>query len=161
AKLKLATLSYQDLADHGFADSIRATAYFNRQNDGRAEIRVATPGIHNLASEVDNMKGFNLELGTFLGRSNHVLYGIDATAETVHSKAHDINHAPGVSTVVRGRYTDGAKYSTLGIYLQDRWNLGRWLTTSAGVRWGRFRSSGDESSSLGVISVDARNSDFT
>ena len=161
AKLKLATLSYQDLTDHGFADSIRATAYFNRQNDGRAEIRVATPGIQNLANENDKLLGLNLELGTFLGQSNHVLYGIDATDETVHSNARDLNLATGASTAVRGRYTDGAKYSTLGIYLQDRWNLGRWLTTTAGVRWGRFRSSGHESSSLGVISVDARNSDFT
>src|SRR5205814_7631309 len=103
AKLKLATISYQDLADHGVADSINATAYFNRQNDGRSEIRVASPGTQNFGSESDNLFGLNLGLGTFIGQSHHILYGLDATTETVHADAHDLNLATGASTEVRGR----------------------------------------------------------
>jgi outer membrane receptor for ferrienterochelin and colicin len=57
------TMWRADLSDHGFADSIRATAYFNRQQDNRLEIRTVTPGTNNLGSETDNLLGLNLELG--------------------------------------------------------------------------------------------------
>ena len=40
-------------------------------------------------------------------------------------------------------------------------NLGQWLTTTAGVRYGTFRSNGSEASSVGVISIDSRKSDLT
>src|SRR5204863_1391934 len=46
-------------------------------------------------------------------------------------------------------------------YLQDRYDIGRWLTATAGVRYGTFRASGSETSSLGTIAIDTRNSDFT
>ena len=160
-KFDLASVSYQDLTDRGFADSIHATAYFNRQHDTREDIRTATPTIENTSNETDNLFGLNLELGTFIGQSHHLLYGVDTTGETVHSKGEDINVVTGVGTAVRGRYTDGAKYKTVGIYLQDRFEIGRWLTTTAGARWGQFRSSGSETSSIGAISINAQNSDFT
>jgi outer membrane receptor protein involved in Fe transport len=160
-RFTLTSLSYQDLTDHRFADSIDATAYFNRQYDDRSEIRVATPGTNNQANETDNLVGTNLALGRFIGQSHHLLYGVDATSETIHAKALDVNLASGAGTPVRGRYTDGAKYSTTGVYLQDRFTIGGFLTSTVGVRWGRFHASGNESSSLGNISIDTSNSDVT
>jgi hemoglobin/transferrin/lactoferrin receptor protein len=161
SKFTLSSLSYQDLTDRRFEDSFRATTYFNRQYDARDDIRKATPTTENFTNETDNLFGVNLEFGTFLGQSHHILYGVDSTEETVHSKATDLNFTTEVGTPVRGRYTDGAKYRTVGLYLQDQFEIGRWLTTTAGVRWGQFRSNGKESSSVGTISIDARNSDFT
>jgi outer membrane receptor protein involved in Fe transport len=160
AKLRLASLSYQDLTDRRFTDSIRATAYFNRQIDGRTEIRRASRNTENVAEETDNLFGVNLELGTFLA-SHHILYGVDATTETIHSDAYNVNLTTDAVTSVRGRYTDNAKYRTLGVYLQDRFNIGRWLTVTAGGRYGIFDASGEEDSSLGVITLDSRKGDFT
>ncbi len=160
AEFKLASVSYQDLTDRSFEDSFRATAYFNRQIDGRDEIRAKSTTKHNYASELDNLGGLNLEFGKFFGAHNF-LYGVDATTETVHSKAHDLDLNMGASTAIRGRYTPDAKYRTVGVYLQDRFNIGSRLTTTAGVRYGTFESKGQESSSFGVISLDNKKSDIT
>jgi outer membrane receptor protein involved in Fe transport len=161
AEFKLASVSYQDLTDRSFEDSFRVTGYFNQQADGRDEIRVASPTTQNFANELDNMGGLNLEFGKFLFGSHHFLYGVDSTMETVHSKAHDLNLKTGAQTNVRGRYTDGATYQTTGVYVQDRFDIGRWLTTTAGVRYGTFQSDGQENSTFGVISLDNKKSDLT
>lgn len=160
AQLRLGSISYQDLTDRKFADSLRVTLAGNWQNDDRFEVRRATPNTKNVSGEQDKMYTLNLELGTFLG-AHHVLYGLDATTETIDSKGSTVNLTTGAVTSARGRYTDGAEYSTIGVYVQDRVTVGKWLTALAGVRYGRFKSSGSEQTPVGRISIDAENDDIT
>lgn len=161
AELTLASISYQDLTGRTLEDSFRVTAYFNRQSDARDEIRRASPTKQFFASEVDNMGGLNLELGKFIGSSHQLLYGVDATAETIHSRGSTLNLTNNVETETRGRYTDGAKYRTLGIYVQDRINVGSRLTATVGARYGVFDAKGDENSAVGVVSIENQKSDIT
>jgi outer membrane receptor protein involved in Fe transport len=161
AELTLASISYQDLTERWFEDSLRVTGYFNRQSDARDEIRRATPSTQNFASEVDDMGGLSLELGKFVGSSHHLLYGVDASSETIDSRGSNLNLVTGEETVVRGRYTDGAQYRTLGVYLQDRFQVAGRLTATVGARYGVFDAQGEEDSSVGVISLENRKSDVT
>lgn len=158
----MATVSYQDLTSRVWADSAKATAYWNEQFDGRREIRVADTTERVILDDTDSMWGANFEFGKFLG-SHHLVYGVDYSRDTISSTRRDVKVDSGaiVDGNARGRYTDGAGYETYGIYVNDKFNLTRFATISAGIRYGSFAASGSEETSIGSISIDSQNSDFT
>jgi outer membrane receptor protein involved in Fe transport len=159
--LQLGQLSYQDLTSRGWEESIRVTGYWNRQQDGLDAITTKAPNTDSVGRNTDRMMGLNVEVGSFLG-AHHLLYGIDYSTERVDSSQSAINMITGVETPSRGRYIDDSTYGTLGVYLNDHFDITRWVTATLGARYGKFTSKGSEDTPLvGPLSIDSSKSDVT
>lgn len=161
-RFQLGSLSYQDLTSRGWSDSLKVTAFWNQQETGSEDVRVKTPTLETDVRERDRMLGLNLEMGSFLGKSQHFVYGVDYAADTIDTSTRDINLTTDAVTYRRGRYTDGAQYSSLGLYVQDHFSVRKWLTASAGLRYGTFKTQGGETLPvLGDVSLDSTKSGAT
>ncbi|HEU4388579.1 MAG TPA: TonB-dependent receptor [Blastocatellia bacterium] len=160
-RLQLARVSYQDLSKRKWSDYLQVVGYFNRQDEGQQQIAKATPTVESFNRDSQVMMGFTFELGTFIGESQRLVYGVDYTTEHNRSYRSDVNLVTRAVSAKRGTYTDGATYKTLGLYVQDRVNLGRRLTLNPGFRFSRFSLAGSENSSVGVLNLDSTNNAFT
>ncbi|HXH42209.1 MAG TPA: TonB-dependent receptor [Thermoanaerobaculia bacterium] len=159
--LQLGQASYQDLTSRGWEQSFRLTGYWNRQQDGTDAITAKAPTLDSVARNIDRMTGLNLELGSFPG-AHHLLYGVDFSSERVHSLQSSIDMKTGIETASRGRYIDGSGYSTLGVYLNDHFDVTKWVTATVGARYGKFTSKGSEITPLvGPLTIDSSKSDVT
>ena len=160
-RMQLGTFAYQDLTDRGWAESLRVTAYLNQQENGTETISRTTPTRRTTLVDEVQLLGLNTELGSFIGK-HHLVYGVDLTSEEVTSVGDDRDEITGVVTPRRGRYTDGAKYGTLGVYLQDQFAFTKWVTATAGIRYGVFKTEGTETLPvIGEVDLDQTKSDFT
>jgi outer membrane receptor protein involved in Fe transport len=159
--LQLGQLSYQDLTSRGWEESFRITGYWNRQQDGTDAITTKAPNTNLVARNIDRMMGLNVEVGSFLG-AHHLLYGVDFSTERVRSLQSSIDLKTGVETDSRGRYINGSSYSTLGVYLNDHFDITKWVTATVGARYGKFTSKGNEDTPLvGPLSIDSSKSEVT
>jgi outer membrane receptor protein involved in Fe transport len=157
-QLALANVAYQDLTSRSWEDSVRVVGFINRQLH---TADLAFPGgapFHFYDN--DALVGTNIELGKFIG-SHHFTYGVDYTADKIRSWAMGPDFATGKVVLQRGTEMDRARYSTMAGYVQDRFDPSKWLTVIAGVRYGRFSTSGHETTFLGPTSLDGHNSDVT
>jgi outer membrane receptor protein involved in Fe transport len=155
-RMNLLTVDYQDLTKYRFFDQIQLTTYVNRQEEGQIEVRSTASEIERRNFDSDRMYGASLQLASYVGQSHRLLYGFDFTTESVRSMRNDVNVVTGAATSSRGRYTDNSSYQTSAVYVQDRFDFGKWITTSIGARHGRTRASGTEDS--GVATLDLRSS---
>lgn len=159
--LQLGSVSYQDLTDRGWTESLRVTAYVNRQDNGTEQISRSTPNRRTTLVDEVGLYGLNTELGSFAG-NHHLVYGVDFTSESLTSTGEDRDETTGAVTARRGRYTNDAQYRTLGVYLQDQFALTKWLTATAGIRYGIFETEGTETLPvIGEVDLDQQKSDFT
>jgi outer membrane receptor protein involved in Fe transport len=160
-RLQIATLAYQDLTDRGWMESLRVTGYVNHQDNGTSTVSRTTPNRRTTLVDEVQLFGLNTELGSFLG-NHHLVYGLDLSRDMLHSTGTDRDVTSGAVTPRRGRYTDDARYETMGVYLQDRFSLTKWITASAGIRYGVFSTSGTETLPVvGEVDLDDTKSDFT
>lgn len=161
-RFQLSSLSYQDLTSRGWSDSLKATVYWNQQETGSEDVRVKTPTLQTEVRDRDSMLGLNVEMGSFLGKSHHFVYGVDYAQDSIDSSTRDINLSTDTVTYRRGRFTDDAKYSSLGVYVQDHFSISKWITASAGLRYGTFKTQGSETLPVvGPVSLDSTKSDAT
>lgn len=159
--LQLGQIAYQDLTSRGWEDSFRVTGYWNRQQDGTDAITTKAPTLDSVARNIDRMMGLNAEVSSFLG-AHHLLYGVDFSTERVNSLQSSIDLKSGVETDSRGRYIDGSSYRTLGVYLNDHFDITHWVTATVGARYGKFTSKGSEETPLvGPLSINSSKSDLT
>jgi hemoglobin/transferrin/lactoferrin receptor protein len=159
--LQLGHVSYQDLTSRGWEESLRVTGYLNRQQDGTDAITAKAPNTSSVSVNKDRMMGLNVEAGSFLG-AHHLLYGFDYSTERVDSLQKATDLKTGTEVFSRGRYIDESTYSTLGIYLNDHFDVTKWVTATVGARYGKFTSKGSEDTPLvGPISIDSSKSDLT
>jgi outer membrane receptor protein involved in Fe transport len=162
--LQLGSVNYTDLTARRWADSIRLTAYWNYQEqEAHVTLPGRTPGAPPTEStyfDGDTLGGANLELGTFIG-SHHVIYGVDFAKDKVDSWLYGPNATTGVMMLQRGNLMDGARYESLGAYLQDRFSFTKWLTVVAGLRYGSFETAGKEVSTRGPVDLEGKKSDVT
>ena len=160
-RLHLATFAYQDLTDRGWMESLRVTGYANQQDNGTRTVARATPNRSTTLVDEVRLLGLNTELGSFLG-NHHLVYGLDLSRDTLRSTGEDLNVTTGDVTPRRGRYTDDARYETMGVYLQDHFSLTKWVTATAGIRYGVFSTKGTETLPVvGEVDLDGTKSDFT
>lgn len=160
-RLQLATLAYQDLALSRFYESLRLSLYWNRQDEGRFEIRPAKLNEERRLMDRDNLFGASLEMASSIGKAHRLLYGVDYWTEGVDSTRNDVSLVTGASAAKRGTYTDGASYDAFAAYLQDQFNAASWLTIVAGGRLNHYSMAGDETSSLGALSLDSGDTHLT
>ncbi len=154
--MQLGNLAYQDLTDRGWHDSVRVTGYWNRQWQVDNVHVLSAAALPIVFKDGDILAGLNLEIGSFVG-NHHLIYGIDTSTDSVESSQFNT-----ISSVhKRGNVMDGARYETLGAYVQDRFDASKWLTVIGGVRYGRFRTTGKEIADLGPINIDGSKADVT
>ncbi len=159
--LQLGQMSYKDLTSRGWEESFRVTGYWNRQQDGTDAISTTSSTTNTLSHNIDRMLGLNVEVSSFLG-THHLLYGVDSSTERIRSLRSSIDLKTGTETASRGSFIDGSSYGTLGIYLNDHFDVTKWVTATVGARYGRFTSKGSEDTPLiGPISIDSSRSDVT
>lgn len=160
-RLQIATVAYQDLTDRGWMESLRVTGYLNRQDNGTNTISRTTPNRRTTLVDEVQLFGLNTELGSFVG-NHHLVYGLDVSRDQLQSTGRDRDMTTGTVTARRGRYTDDARYETMGVYLQDQFSLTKWITATAGIRYGVFSTSGTETLPVvGEVDLDDTKSDFT
>ncbi len=160
-RLQLATLAYQDLALGRFYDSMKLAVFWNRQDEGRLEIRPNRLQEERRFMDTDVMIGANVEMSTSVAKSHRLLYGADYWSESVDSTRNDVNLSTGASAPKRGNFTDGASYDAFAVYLQDQFTVAPWLTLVAGGRFNYYSIGGEEQSSIGTLNLDSSDSHFT
>jgi outer membrane receptor protein involved in Fe transport len=161
SRLQIGSLSYQDLTDRKLFQSLRVTSYLNVQDTGTSDVRAKTPTLQSVNKETDRMAGLNLELGSFVG-AHHLVWGLDFSRDTITSFARDTDSAAHTTVFKRGRYTDGARYETAGVYLQDQFDVTKWVTVTGGLRYGNFKTEGvDNLPVVGAIDLGSKKSDLT
>jgi hemoglobin/transferrin/lactoferrin receptor protein len=154
-RLQLLTLSLQDVTDRSWSDVLRLTASWNRQDEGRREIRSNRLTTERQFTDQQTVKAVNLEVGAFIGARHRLVYGADYSTEDIVSRRRDLRLDTGVVTRQRGNYTDGASYEALGVYIQDRFNIGKRFTVALGARYNDFAAAGSEVSSVGTLKLDS------
>jgi outer membrane receptor protein involved in Fe transport len=160
-RIQLLSLSFQDLTDRSLTDSLKVTAYWNRQDEGRQEIRSNRLTTERRHIDRQSVGGLNVEIGTFLGGGHRLVYGADYSSEDIVSQRRDVRLDTGAVTRARGNYTDGASYDSLAAYLQDRFNLGDRVSVALGARYSRFSAAGSETSSVGRLDLDSSTDDLS
>ena len=111
----------------------RVEAHLARQwlNDDRHTLPVGTPVVQDEIN-VSRLDGLTLEAVSTPG-PHTLTYGLDLYHDMVVSQRQNITPA-GASSVTAGRYPDGGRTSSLGIYLTDQWRLLRTVTADLGGR---------------------------
>jgi outer membrane receptor protein involved in Fe transport len=154
-----ANVRYADITDRGWMNMLQVTASYHRDEEGMQRIDATKPTIYTDRPTTGNLAGLNVEMGSVLRDGMHSLvYGVDATAEKVHSTLTNTNMSTGAVTTGRGHYTDGSTFRTAAVYAQDRMTIGSRLVPTLGVRYAQFRSTGYENTASGIYDLDATNS---
>jgi hemoglobin/transferrin/lactoferrin receptor protein len=152
-RMQLGRLTYQDLAKHGFINSMLLTLSYANKFEGRQEIKSASPKAEAYYYDVDPTWGANLELSSFIGSKHRLLYGMDFFADDIQSRRTDLNLTTKAFTTKRGQYTNGATDQTMAFYIQDRFDAFNWLSLIPGIRVNRVALDGAENTSAGVLSL--------
>jgi hemoglobin/transferrin/lactoferrin receptor protein len=160
-RLQIGTLRFEDLTPRSLVDVFKVSAQWNRQDEDRLEVRSNKPTVERRMADSDTFFDLNLELATFLGENHRLLYGVDLGTERISSTRLDVNNTTGASVAVRGGYTDGATYRTLGVYLQDHMKLGSLAHLTVGGRFNSNWAGGEEETSVGTLDLESHTSDFT
>lgn len=160
-RLQIGTLRFENLTPGRFVDALSVTAQWNRQDEGKLEVRSSQPAVERRMSDSQTFFELNLELATFVGESQRLLYGADFGTESIDSTRIDFNRLTGVAVPRRGGYTDGASYRSLGVYLQDQVKLGQRGDLTVGARYSRNWAGGREASSVGTFDLESVTSNVT
>jgi hemoglobin/transferrin/lactoferrin receptor protein len=159
--MQLGKVAFQDLAKHGFVDSMLLTVSYAKKNEGRQEIKSSTPNVEQFYYDKDGTFGLDLEFSSFIGSSHRMLYGMDFFTDEISSSRKDLTLTTGVFAPKRGQYTDGATYQTLAFYVQDRFEPWRWLSLTPGARLNRYAIDGSEQTSAGTLDLHNSDQDIT
>lgn len=160
-RLQILSLGYQDSTARRWADSLRVTLHWNRQDETQYEVRTASPGVQRRNVDRQTVLGAGFEFEKTLGASQRLVWGAEVSREDVLSRRTDVTLATGALASRRGKYTDGAGYDTLALYAQDRVSLGERVVLGLGLRYGRVSVSGSETSSVGLLDLAARYQNVT
>ena len=137
------------------------TGYLNRQEEGQVEVRSTAPDVERRNLDVDRVLGASLQLARYLGGSHRLIYGFDYSTEHIDSIRRDVHVVTDVVALARGKYTDNSSYDAAAIYVQDRFNLTKWVTTSVGARYGRTSAAGTENSKVAVLDLTSTQEGLT
>ena len=75
---------------------------------------------------------------------HRVVIGGEASFERIDSERETVDlNGGGVVTDANGRFPDGARYDSMGLYVQDEWQMNEHVEWTAGVRYSRFQVDAD------------------
>ncbi len=160
-RLQLMKLAYQDLTPTSWYNSLQITVSLNRQDEIIERIVSSKPNTKRFYDDNQTVLGLNFEMVSFIGTMHRLLYGFDLFSEKINSKREDVDLETGEVQEKRGRWTDGATYSSFGLYLQDRLDPWKWMSLTVGGRLAYYAIKGEESSSIGDLNLDGNDIDVT
>lgn len=131
-KRDLAYLVYDSQIDGRFINSFKATVSSHQQAEGR-EIQKS---IHSsLTREKDDVLtyGFTAQMNGAVSK-HQIVFGTEIYDDQVSST----RSTDGEKTESRGRYPDGAAYSSWGLYFQDEIRISSSLTSRVGLRTSNY-----------------------
>lgn len=160
-RFQLMKLAYQDFTAREWAQSITFNLFWHRQDENRQEIRSSALDTRRMYTDYDILTGFNVEMSSFFGETNRLLYGMDFSTEEILSRRRDVNLETGEIKDKRGQFTDGATYQSFALFLQHHFNPWIWLDLTTGLRYNYYSVGGEEDSSVGELDLDNSGADFT
>jgi outer membrane receptor protein involved in Fe transport len=122
----------------GWLDSLQGTFSVNRQRDDRRFQGGSGNPLAAITEDDSDTRAFGYQLqGTAHAGPRHVfLFGGEAYDEYVAASAEQLDPVTGTQTEIRGRFPNGTRYRSWGLFLQhtSEWFNGR-LRTQSGVRY--------------------------
>jgi outer membrane receptor protein involved in Fe transport len=135
-RLRWHALRWSHDDDHALVESVRAIASLNAPVEGRVRRRVSSPTITTIERDELTAPGFSLHTGLRVDPAHLLTVGGECYFERIESDSHDIDATTGITTPnASGRYPDGARYDTLGLFAQDEWRFADDWEWVNGVRY--------------------------
>ncbi|MBN1418490.1 MAG: TonB-dependent receptor [Planctomycetes bacterium] len=121
-------------------ESARVTASLNMPEEGRRRIAASDPATRIRERDELTIPGLSAHLGFRIHPRHLVTFGSEAYVEMIDSKREMVDIATGAKTRdPNGRYPDGARYESYGIFVQDEWEIASGLHWLNGVRYSACR----------------------
>ncbi len=153
-------LIYQNQSPLKFITSWRAAISLHQQEEGR---EIQKESVSALTKELDKVRtlGFTIQ-GNSVFNQHIFTVGSDIYVDNVNSSRMFMEPAGGEkNNDVRGRYPDGAKYTSIGLFAQDEMHLHNRFTLTAGLRYSFFTTNFEiPYDSLAVINLGVVEQDF-
>ncbi|MFQ5816778.1 MAG: TonB-dependent receptor domain-containing protein [Terriglobia bacterium] len=126
----------------GGLDSLVGTFSYNRQRDDRTQQGGAgnfRAPIRDEFNAVD-VFGYQVQGSSHIGSRQVLVFGGEVYAESIASRATEFDPATGNRSVVRGRFPDGSRYTTYGVFYQHSADLlANRVRAQGGLRYSAFR----------------------
>ena len=134
---QLTYLRYENHLRKHYLNSVRTTVSYHLQEEGRQMQKSSDGEITNEADRVRTL-GLTIDLNSVLG--NHLLtYGSEFYFDKVSSNRYFLDPQTNSSEEdIQGRYPDGARYNSYGLFLQDEVQLRPSTLLSLGLRYSYF-----------------------
>jgi hemoglobin/transferrin/lactoferrin receptor protein len=135
-ELKFGYARYEK-AGLGPLDTLAGTFSVNSQRDGarRQNLLFTDPITADLS--LVNAFGYSVQATSHVGRRHAVVFGGEWYDERISSTRTLLNPATGARHSARPLYPDRSRYRTGGVFVQDRFEIGRKLQATLGGRWTR------------------------
>ncbi len=128
---------YENKNKLGFINSFRSTFSYHRQQEGREKQKLPQS---SLTKELDDVATLGFMFQAQSTYKTHLLhYGLDLYLDQVQSSAQIIDSTK-TSQATRGRFPDGARYNSLGIFLEDEYHFSKAWQLDAGIRYSVFNT---------------------
>lgn len=125
----------------GFLDTLSATFSLNSQRDDR----LFQGGLGNSRGTITDeynrtdAYGYTIQGDTHIGSRQSLVFGAELYDEYVTSRREETNPVTGATKNVRARYPNGARYTSLGLFVQDTAEImPNRLRAIGGLRYSRF-----------------------
>jgi len=134
---QLTYLRYENQIRKRYLNSVRTTVSYHLQEEGRKMQKTAQGEITDESDQVHTF-GLTIDLNSVLG--NHLLtYGSEFYFDKVSSNRYFIDpQTNSFEEDIQGRYPDGARYNSYGLFLQDEVQLRLSTLLSMGLRYSYF-----------------------
>jgi hemoglobin/transferrin/lactoferrin receptor protein len=128
---------YENKNKLGFINSFRSTFSYHRQQEGREKQKLPQS---DLTKELDDVATLGFIFQAQSAYKSHLLnYGLDLYIDQVKSSAQIIDSTQTIQAT-RGRFPDGARYNSLGIFLEDEYHFSKAWQLDAGIRYSVFNT---------------------
>lgn len=123
-----------------FLESLTVTASLDNPREGRNRIKASSPDTLRKEEDEVTVPGFSARVGLRPSMEHLLTAGLEGYFEKVDSSARTEDLSTGAVTVEPfGRYPDGARYQSLGFYVQEEWRITDRVRWTNGIRGSWFR----------------------
>ena len=115
-------------------DHLRASINYQLQHEALERQKFTSTTIKNYDDKISSTS-LLLQADKTLNTKNILSYGLEHYRDRVKSTRVDSDTGTGISTLMRGNFPNGSKYSMTGVYLQNEYSFSNLSTITAGIRF--------------------------
>jgi len=135
-RLRWHALRWSHVDEGSLVESARAIASLNAPVEGRVRRRFSSPNITTIERDELTAPGLSLQTGLRVDPAHLLTVGGEGYFERIESDSRNFDSSTGITTPnPSGRYPDGARYDTLGVFAQDEWRFADDWEWVNGVRY--------------------------